>query len=78
MATIPPELNEKISKDPDKDYSVLITLKDENLPSALESKGKFIMGNKIFSAKMSGKEIQQFSNHAQIDAIEPDTEMSIL
>ncbi len=78
MATIPEELNEKISKNPEDDYSVLITLKDEKLPPALENKGKFIMGNKIFSAKISGKEIQQFADHAQIDAIEPDMEMGIL
>ncbi len=78
MATIPEELNEKISKNPDNDYSVLITLKDENLPPALKDKGNFIMGNKIFSAKISGKEIKQFADHSQIDAIEPDMEMGIL
>lgn len=82
MATISKELNEEIAKNPGKDYSVLITLKDEvkdeELPPDLENKGKFIMGNKIFSAKMSGEEIQRLENQSQIEAIEPDMQMGIM
>ena len=78
MAVIHQDLNERISKNPENDYPVLITLKDETLPKALENKGKFILGHKIYSATMSGKEIQHLANQSQIEAIEPDVEMGML
>jgi hypothetical protein len=78
MAVITKELNEQISENPGMDYSVLIVLKDENLPSSLVNKGQFIMENKIFSAKISGAEIQNLRDNTSIEAIEPDMEMTTL
>jgi hypothetical protein len=51
---------------------------NETLPESLANKGNFVMANKIFSAKISGTEIKQLLNEAEIDAIEPDMEMSVL
>lgn len=78
MAIISGELSEQINNDPNKDYSVLITLKNDALPTTLTDKGKFVMANKIFSATMSGREIQKLENETEIEAIEPDMEMGIL
>jgi hypothetical protein len=78
MAVIPDELNKQISDNPATDYSVLIVLKDGNLPSSLSGKGHFIMSDKIFSAKISGNEIRNLSDDASIESIEPDMEMTTL
>jgi hypothetical protein len=78
MAVIPDELNKQTSDNPATDYSVLIVLKDGNLPSSLSGKGQFIMADKIFSATISGKEIQNLRDEASIEAIEPDAEMTTL
>jgi hypothetical protein len=78
MAIIPDDLSEQVSKNPSMDYSVLITLKEDGLPSALLNKGKFIMDNKIYSARISGAEIQSLRNDTKVEAIEPDMEMGIL
>jgi hypothetical protein len=78
MASISPDLEEQIKQAPQNDYSVIITLKGEQLPSALEHKGKFIMANKIYSATISGKEIESLIGNSEIEAIEADTEMHAL
>jgi hypothetical protein len=78
MAVIPDQFNKEISTDPGKDYSVLIVLKDGHLPSSLSGKGQFIMADKIFSAKISGSDIQNLRDDTSIEAIEPDMEMTIL
>lgn len=78
MPIIPDDLNDQIRNNPEKDYSVLITLKNEVLPPSLKNKGKFVMGNKIYSANINGKELQSLSNDSEIEAIEPDVEMGVL
>jgi hypothetical protein len=78
MASIRNDLKEQILQNPNKEFSVLITLMNETLPESLANKGNFVMANKIFSAKISGTEIKQLLNEAEIDAIEPDMEMSVL
>jgi hypothetical protein len=78
MAVIPKELDEQIVNDPSKDYPILVTLKNEILPPLLLNKGKFVMANKIFSAKMTGSEIQKLKNETEIEAIEPDMEVGML
>ena len=78
MATIPNTLADLISNNPDKELPVLITLKEETLPPSLNNKGRFIMENKIFSAKISGREIVDLKDDPRIEAIEPDMEMQVL
>lgn len=78
MANISSDLEEKIRQAPENDYSVIITLKGEQLPAALEHKGKFVMANKIYSARVSGKEIESLKTNSEIEAIEADAEMGIL
>lgn len=78
MAIISTGLNEQLAANPNGEYSVLITLKNETLPSRLKDKGKFILPNKIFSARISGVEMQELKNESEIEAIELDAEMGIL
>jgi hypothetical protein len=78
MGVIRDDLNEQISTNPGMDYSVLIVLKEGVLPPSLVQKGRFVMDNKIFSATISGAEIQSLGNDAAVEAIEPDVEMTTL
>lgn len=78
MAFINPELAQQMQENPQAQYSVIITLKGGPLPQELTGKGKFIMGDQLFSATLNGEEIQSFIHHAQVEAIEPDREMGIL
>ena len=78
MANISSDLEEQIRQAPHNNYSVIITLKGEQLPPALEHKGKFVMANKIYSARMSGEEIESLKSNSEIEAIEADAEMGIL
>lgn len=77
MAFVHPELNHQARLHPQTNYSVLITLKGTTLPSELTGKGQFVLANKIFSATISGQEIQSFANNEEVEAIEPDAEMRI-
>jgi hypothetical protein len=78
MADISKFFDEQVSSNPEKEYSVLITLKNDKLPSRLLGKGEFVMADTIFSARISGKEIQSLKNDDEIEAIEPDEAMGIL
>ncbi|MCW3080913.1 hypothetical protein [Segetibacter sp.] len=78
MADISKFFEEQVSSNPEKEYSVLITLKNDKLPSRLLGKGEFVMADTIFSARISGKEIQSLKNDDEIEAIEPDEAMGIL
>ena len=78
MVFIQPELKHQAQLHPQADYAVLITLKGSTLPTALAGKGQFVMANKIFSARISGQEIQSIANNEEIEAIEPDSEMGIV
>jgi hypothetical protein len=78
MANISSSLKEQISQAPDKEYSVIITLKGESPPSIVQQKGNAIMGNQIFSASLNGKEIESLEKNPDIDAIEMDMEMGTL
>jgi len=78
MPSIHPELNQQTRQHPQTDYSVLITLKGSSLPAALNNKGKFVLANKVFSARISGQEIQSLAGNDEIEAIEPDMEMGTL
>jgi len=78
MPSIHPELDQQTRQHPQTDYSVLITLKGTALPAALGNKGKFVLANKVFSARISGQEIQSLAANDEIEAIEPDMEMGTL
>jgi len=78
MSFIQPELRQQIQQNPQENYAVLITLKGNSLPAALSNKGKFVFADKIFSARISGQEIQSLADNTEIEAIETDREMGIL
>jgi hypothetical protein len=78
MPNITPELKDQIVQAPEKEFSVIIVLKGDQLPPALENKGKFIMSNQIFSARLNGKEIQSLQHDPLIEGIESDMEMGML
>ena len=78
MAFLPPELNHETRLHPQATYSVLITLKGSSLPQELTNKGKFVLAGKVFSARISGQEIQSYAHNDQIDAIEPDAEVGTM
>lgn len=78
MAFISPDFDRQIQQKPQAVYPVLITLKGSSLPPGLSGKGKFILAGKVFSARISGQEIQSFVHHNEIEAIEPDVEMGTM
>jgi len=78
MSFIQPELKQQIQQHPQENYAVLITLKGSSLPAALSNKGKFVFADKIFSARISGQEIQSLADNKEIEAIEPDKELGML
>ena len=78
MAYIPEDFHQRIQENPQNNYPVLITLKEKNLPQLLEGKGQFVLENKIYSAQVTGQDIQSLSQHSDIESIEPDVEMHIM
>lgn len=78
MAYIPEEFYQRTQDQPQNKYPVLITLGENGLPPSLEGKGRFVMADKIYSAQVSGTELQQLRQDNDIEAIEPDVEMHIL
>lgn len=75
MAYLSPELYQRIQEHPEGHYAVLITLRGGVLPRELENRGRFIMADTVFSATLSGTEVQDLARREEIDAIEADIEM---
>ncbi|NBB76630.1 MAG: hypothetical protein GVY02_04550 [Bacteroidetes bacterium] len=78
MEKITGDLKKACSREPKKQFDVVIVLKEESDPKQLPIKSYNRLMDNILSASMKGSEILELEKHDSIQSVEPDGEVGIL